>query len=316
MCTAAGTIAKRQLGNIMENILKRLRRGDVIVGDGALGTLLMQRGLKHGEPPELYNLTKPSILEEIASLYLNAGAEILTTNTFGASPLRLKQFLLDKEMEGINRSAVEAVRKIAGDKAYVSASVGPSALILKPHGDAEPEEIFSNYQLQAKALLAAAPDIVCIETMADPAEAALAIRAVRELDDSIPIMATMTFEKTAKGFFTYFGASIKDACSALGKAGANIIGSNCGDGIEKMIGIAQEFRQYSELPIAIQSNAGLPVESAAGLVYSETPDFVAGKSVELFYLGVQIVGGCCGTGPDHIRAIRQAVDKFIAVKRG
>jgi 5-methyltetrahydrofolate--homocysteine methyltransferase len=296
----------------MENILKRLRRGDVIVGDGALGTLLMQRGLKHGEPPEAYNLTKPYILEEIALLYLNAGAEILTTNTFGASPLRLKQFFLDGEMEGINRGAVEAVRKVAGDKAYVSASMGPSALILKPHGDAEPEEIFSNYQLQAKALLAAAPDMFCIETMADPTEASLAIKAVRELDRSIPIMATMTFGKTAKGFFTYFGASIKDACLALEKAGADIIGSNCGDGIEKMIGLAQEFRQNSSLPIAIQSNAGLPVESAAGLVYSETPEFVAGKAVELLNLGVQIVGGCCGTGPDHIRAIRQAVDAFIS----
>jgi 5-methyltetrahydrofolate--homocysteine methyltransferase len=296
----------------MDNILKRLQRGDVVVGDGALGTLLMQRGLKQGEPPEVYNLTRPYMLEEIASMYLEAGAEIVTTNTFGASPLRLKHFSLDKEMEEINRSAVEIVRRAVRDRAYVSASIGPSARILKPHGDADLEEVFSSFQSQTRALLAAGPDIICIETMADPIEASLAIKAVRSLNGIIPIMATMTFNKTPKGFFTYLGASVKDAAAALETAGANIIGSNCGDGAENMIGIAREFRQFSRAPIAIQGNAGLPIESETGLEYTEKPDFVAAKAIEMLKLGVQIVGGCCGTGPDHIRAIRQAVDAFIS----
>jgi 5-methyltetrahydrofolate--homocysteine methyltransferase len=272
--------------------------------------MLMQRGFKLGEAPESYNISKPYILEEIAALYLAAGAEISTTNTFGASPLRLKQFSLDKEMEEINRSAVAAVRKAVGDKAYVSASIGPSAKMMKPHGDAEPDELLANYQQQAKALLAAKPDMVCIETMADPIEAALAIKAVREQDREIPIMATMTFNKTPKGFFTYFGASISDSIKALEKAGANIIGSNCGNGMDNMVGIAQEFRRQSRLPIAIQGNAGLPVETAAGLVYSESPAFFAQKAVELLNLGVQIMGGCCGVNPDHIREIRNAVDNY------
>jgi 5-methyltetrahydrofolate--homocysteine methyltransferase len=296
----------------MEDILRRLQRGEVVVGDGALGTLLIQRGLKHGEPPEVYNLTRPHILEEIASLYLNAGAEIATTNTFGASPLRLKQFSLEKEMEEINRSAVQAVRRAVGDRAYVSASIGPSALILKPLGDADPEEAFSSFQRQARALLDAGPDMICIETMTDPVEASLAIKAVRSLDSSIPVMATVTFGETSKGFFTYLGASVKDAVSALEKAGADIIGSNCGEGIEKMIGIAREFRELSRFPIAIQSNAGKPVESETGLLYPETPDFVAGKAVELLKMGVQIIGGCCGTRPDHIRAIRKMVDGYAS----
>jgi 5-methyltetrahydrofolate--homocysteine methyltransferase len=296
----------------MENILKRLQRGEVIVGDGALGTMLIQRGLKHGDPPEVFNLTKPHILEEIASLYLKAGAEIVTTNTFGASPLRLKQFFMENETEEINRSAVEAVRKAVGDQAYVSASIGPSALMLKPLGDADPEEIFSSFQRQVRALLAAGPDMICIETMTDPAEASLAIKAVRSLDSSFPVMATMTFGETPKGFFTYLGASVKDAVGALEKEGANIIGSNCGEGIEKMIGIARELRKSTQFPIAIQSNAGLPVKSETGLTYSETPDFVARKAVELLKAGVQIIGGCCGTGPDHIRAIRKTVDGYVA----
>jgi 5-methyltetrahydrofolate--homocysteine methyltransferase len=310
MRTEAGATTKRQVDNNMENILKRLERGEVIVGDGALGTLLMQRGLKQGEPPEVYNLTRPYILEEIASLYLKAGAEIITTNSFGASPVRLKQFFLEKETEGINRSAVEAVRRAVGDQAYVSASIGPSALVLKPLGDADPEEVFSSFQRQAQALLSASPDMVCIETMSDPVEASLAIKAVRSIDSSIPVMTTMTFAETPKGFITYLGASVKDAVSALEEAGANIIGSNCGEGIKKMIGIAREFRKLTRLPIAIQSNAGQPVESGGGLVYSETPDFVSSKAVELLEMGVQIIGGCCGTTPEHIRAIRKVVDDW------
>ncbi len=299
----------------MENILKRLQRGDVVVGDGALGTMLMQRGLKQGEPPEAYNLTKPYVLEEIAALYLAAGSEIVMTNTFGASPLRLRHFSLEKETERINRNAVDAVRKAVQDRAYVSASVGPSALMLKPYGAADPEEVYESFRRQARALLDAAPDMFCIETMADPAEASLAIQAIRSLDGSVPVMATMTFGKNPKGFFTFLGASVQGSAAALEKAGADIVGSNCGEGIETMIEIAREFRQCSKLPVAIQSNAGLPAKSDTGLVYAETPGYVGEKAAELLKLGVQIIGGCCGTGPDHIRAIRGAVDAFISARQ-
>lgn len=296
----------------MENILERLHRGDVIVGDGALGTQLMKRGLKHGDPPEIMNLTRPSILEEIAAEYLDAGAEIITTNSFGASSLRLKQFSLDKDAEEINRSAVRAVRRAVGDRAYVSASVGPTARMLKPSGDTDPEEVFSSLQNQIRILLEAGVDMICIETMMDATEAALAIQAARSLDTRIPVMATMTFGKTPQGFFTMMGSSIEGAAAAMEKAGADIIGSNCGSGAEVMVEIAREFRRVSKLPIAIQSNAGLPVAADSGLVYPETPEFFAEKTVELLKLGVQIIGGCCGTGPEHIRAIRKAVDAYRA----
>ncbi len=292
----------------MENILERLRRGEVIVGDGALGTQLLQRGLKLGEPPEAYNLTKSYILEEIASLYLNAGAEIITTNTFGASPMRLQQFSLEKDMEKINRSAVEAVRKVAGQKAYVSGSVGPTARMIKPLGQTDPDEVLSAFQDQIGALLAAGADMICIETMTDLAEAILAVKAARSLNSKIPVMATMTFGKTPQGYFTIMGTSVKDAATALEKAGADIVGSNCGNGMENMVGIAREYLQSSRLPIAIQGNAGIPIATEKGFEYPETPDFVAGKAVELLSLGVQVIGGCCGTGPEHIRAIRKVVD--------
>jgi 5-methyltetrahydrofolate--homocysteine methyltransferase len=292
----------------MKDILERLKRGDVIIGDGALGALLLQRGLTHRQPPELYNLTTPHIIEEIASQYLEAGAEIITTNTFGASPLRLRQFSLEKEMEAINRGAVDAVRRVVGDKAYVSASIGPSGHMLKPLGNIEPEEVYASYQRQIGALLAAGIDLVCIETMVDLAEAALATKAARALDRDLPIMTTMTFAKRPRGYFTLMGSSVRDAVSGLESAGANVVGSNCGNGMEQMVEIAGEFRRHAAVPVAIQGNAGVPVLSETGIVYPETPDFVAGKAVELFKLGVQIIGGCCGTEPAHIRAIRNAID--------
>ena len=292
----------------MENILERLKRGEVIVGDGALGTMLMQRGLKTGESPETYNLKNPEILEEIASLYLDAGSEIISTNTFGASPMRLRHFSLDKEMEAINRSAVEAVRRAVRGNAYVSASVGPSAKMLKPRGDTEPEEIYASFNRQLSALFAAGIDLVCIETVMDVKEAALAIKAARSLDSKIPIMATVTFGKSPQGYFTLMGTSVKDAAAALEEAGADIIGSNCGNGAAQMVEIAREFRQHAHVPVAIQSNAGLPVKAESGLIYPETPDFVAARAAEMLDLGVQIVGGCCGTTPDHIRALRKMVD--------
>jgi 5-methyltetrahydrofolate--homocysteine methyltransferase len=292
----------------MEDILGRLKRGDVILGDGALGTMLMQRGLKTGEAPETYNLKKPEILEEIASLYLDAGSEIISTNTFGASPMRLQQFSLDKETEAINRSAVEAVRRAVRGKAYISASIGPSAKMLKPLGDAEPAEVYDSFYRQMSALLAAGIDMVCIETVMDVKQAALAIKAARSLDSKIPIMTTVTFGKSPQGYFTLMGTSIKDAAVALEEAGADIIGSNCGNGAAQMVEIAKEFRQHAHVPVAIQSNAGLPVKVGSGLVYTETPDFVAARAAEMLDLGVQIVGGCCGTTPDHIRALRKMVD--------
>lgn len=294
----------------MLNILDRLKRGDVIVGDGAFGTMLMQRGLKQGDPPETINLAAPQILEEISALYLEAGAEIVTTNSFGGSSLRLQHFSLENDMERINRAAVEAARRAVGDRAYVSGSVGPTAKMLKPFGDTDPEEIFESFRAQIGVLISSGIDIVCIETMTDVAEAELAVKAARAISTEIPVMATVTFDKSAKGFRTLMGTSIRETAERLAAAGADIVGSNCGNGSEIMLQIAREYMQYSALPVAIQSNAGLPVQSNEKLVYPETPEFAAEKAAEMVKLGVRIIGGCCGTGPEHIRAIRRVVDAY------
>jgi len=292
----------------MKSLLGRLKDGEILVADGAMGTMLFDFGLKPGEPPESFNLTRPEVLEEIARLYLDAGADIIQTNTFGASPLRLSTYSLEDKTEKINKNAVLAVRKVVEDRAYISASCGPSGRLLKPYGDIEPEEIYESFKRQMKALISAGIDSICTETMTDLREATLVIKAAKAVSPSTPVMATMTFDPTPRGFYTVMGTSIEDAAHGLKEAGADIIGSNCGNGIENMVKIGKEFKKYSQLPIIIQSNAGLPEMQGDKPVYPETPEFMAEKAKELVSAGVSIIGGCCGTTPEHIRSIRESVD--------
>ena len=292
----------------MKAFLDRIANGEILVSDGAMGSLLMARGLSGGDCPESFNLSHPEILEEIASLYLDAGADIVQTNTFGASPLKLMSYSLEEETEEINSKAVLAVKKSVGEKAYVSASCGPCGKLLKPYGDSEPEEVYNSFYRQLNTLIETGVDIVCVETMTDMNEALLAIKGARSVSSSIPIMATMTFDKTTRGFFTVMGVDIETASKELEGGGANIIGSNCGNGIENMILITGEFRKYSQLPLIIQANAGMPELREGVPVYPETPDFMARRSKKLIDKGVSIIGGCCGTTPAHIRAFRQMID--------
>ncbi len=289
-------------------MLERLARGAVLVADGAIGTMLMARGLERGKPPESFNLTRSDVLVDIAREYLTAGADIVQTNTFGASRLKLKHYALDRKVREINENAVAAVRQAVGDKAYVSGSCGPTGQFLKPYGDIDPEEMTAVFHEQIDALVSAGVDLVCIETMTDLGEAVCALKAAKQVSGTVPVIATMTFDETPKGFFTIMGVNIKTAVEGLESAGADIIGSNCGNGIENMVRIGREFRERTKLPVIIQSNAGLPELRDKEVVYPESPDFMAGKVVELIDLGVSIIGGCCGTTPDHIRAFRKAVD--------
>lgn len=292
----------------MAGLLEKLRGGEILVGDGAWGTMLMARGLEPGQCPELVNLERPEILGEIASLYVDAGAELITTNTFGGSSLKLAAYNLAERTEEINRRAVHELRPVVGDRAYISASVGPTGKILKPYGDTAPEQVSESFSRQIGALIEAGADLICIETMMDLSEAQLAIGAARSICTEIPIIATMTFDATPRGFFTMMGSSIAQAAAGLEEAGADIIGSNCGNGIEKMVEIALEMKRCSELPLIIQSNAGLPENRAGEVVYPESPELMADQAAKLIELGVAVIGGCCGTGPDHIRAFRRLVD--------
>jgi 5-methyltetrahydrofolate--homocysteine methyltransferase len=296
----------------MDGPLERLQSGEILCGDGGWGTQLMARGLEPGDSPEALNLSNPEALVEVAELYVDAGAELITTNTFGGSSLKLKDFSLDHQTEEINAAAIEVLKPVVSGRAYISASIGPTGKLLKPYGDTEPEQMAESFGRQVGAVIEAGTDIVCVETMIDLTEALLAIKAARAISSEIPIIATMTFDKTPRGYFTVMGVSVEQACNGLTDAGANIVGSNCGNGIEKMIEIAAEFVEHSKLPVIIQSNAGVPENVGGEVVYPETPEFMAERTPQLIDLGVKIIGGCCGTGPDHIRAFRAVIDRYRA----
>lgn len=292
----------------MQPLLERLAAGERFVGDGAMGTMLLARGLEPGQPPETITLSRPGVLEEIARLYLDAGADLLETNTFGGSPLKLALHGLEHETETLNRSAVAVVRRVAGDRAYVAGSCGPSGRLLEPYGDTTRDAMYEGFRRQMTALIAAGVDCVCIETMTDLAEATLAIRAAKDVSAAIPVLATMTFDPTPRGYFTIMGVSVAAAAAGLADAGADVIGSNCGTGIEHMVAIAREFRRHTPLPLLIQPNAGLPRMVGDTTVYDETPAFMADRARGLIDAGVAIIGGCCGTTPAHIAALRALVD--------
>jgi len=294
---------------MLKPFLERIQQGEILLSDGALGTMLMQRGLRSGGSPDEFVLSHPEVLQDIAQEYLTAGAEIMVTDTFGASGLRLASYGLADRTEELNRRAVELLRAKAGDKAYVFADIGPSGRILKPYGNTDPGEVLASYEGQMRALAEARVDAFCLETMIDLAEAELATRAAKNVAPDVPVIATMTFERRRKGFFTVMGNSIKQVCDGLVRAGADMVGSNCGNGIEQMIEIARELRTATSLPLSIRPNAGMPVTSGEGVSYPETPEFMALRLPDLLAAGASIIGGCCGTRPDHIRALRQVLDQ-------
>lgn len=294
----------------MLSFLENIKSGKILLSDGAMGSLLMERGLKQGECPENLNLTQPKILEEITQLYLDAGSDIIQSNTFGASPMKLSDYGLDDKTEEINRVGVSLAKNVVGDKAYIYGSCGPSGKILQPFGDGDPDELQRGFERQIKAMVFAEVDVIFIETMTDLNEAKIAIKAAKTVAPEITVVACMTFEDTPKGFFTIMGNSLVDAASELELAGAEVIGSNCGNGIDKMIQIAVELKKTSNLPLIIQSNAGLPINKEGQIIYPETPEIFAHKVSDLIDAGVSIVGGCCGTTPDTIRAMRKTIDSM------
>ncbi len=290
----------------MVPFMERISAGEILISDGAIGTMLQQMGGYRICPEEL-NLSRPDVLEEVAGLYVEAGSDIVHTNTFGASPLKLATAGLLEYIEEINQSAVEAVRQAAGPDTLVSGSIGPTGKLMLMD-ETTPRGIEIGYLRQIGIVVEAGVDLICIETMTDLIEALIAVRAAKAVAPDIPCMATMTFDPTPQGFMTIMGVSIEEAVPRLLDEGADVVGSNCGHGIETMLAIARAFREVSDAPLIIQSNAGMPELIDGDIVYSESPEMFADRVPDLLEAGVSVIGGCCGTTPDHIRAIREAID--------
>jgi 5-methyltetrahydrofolate--homocysteine methyltransferase len=275
--------------------------------------MLQARGLPAGECPEAWNVSHPEVVREIAAAYAAAGADMVLTNTFGGSPIKLARFGLREKTAPINRAGVRLSREGAPGR-VVAASVGPCGELLAPLGTLSEEEAEAGFAEQIAALLEGGVRVIVIETMTSLEEALCALRAAKKLDPQVEAAVTLTFDPTPSGFHTIMGVDIPRAVAELSRAGADVLGSNCGNGIDQMIPIAREFRRLSDRPILIQANAGQPELVGGQTVFRESPRYMASRVRELVEAGADIVGGCCGTNPRHISACRREVDRLRAAR--
>jgi len=276
-----------------------LSRGPVIT-DGAWGTQLQARGLGLGEFPDLWNLTNPERVGEVARAYVEAGSDVILTNTFGANRIRLaEQNAADRAAE-INARGVEISRAAAAGRAKVFASIGPSGKLLMS-GDVAADDLRAAYLEQAKALAGAGADALVVETMSDLEEALLAVSAARET--GLPVVACMVFDVGREKDRTMMGNTPEQVANALTDAGADVIGANCGQGIAGFVPICKRLHAATDRPIWAKANAGLPEMVNGKTVYKTTPEDFVSFLPELLKAGASFVGGCCGTSPAFVAAL-------------
>lgn len=274
--------------------------------DGAMGTMLIDKGLESDKVSEYCNLARQGILREVHAAYLNAGAEILTTNTFGGSRLKLEKAGLADKVEEINYNAAQIARKVTGNH-FVAGDLGPSGYMLQPLGPKDPKEIRDNYAEQTEYLIKGGADIILIETMFDLNEMLAALKGVKSVTDA-PVFTTMTFEKKPPGFVTVMGNQLEDSLKTLLDNGATVVGANCSIGSDEMLLLAREIRDLiDDSPLMVQPNAGMPQTKGEQVIYPESPDLFSDNIAQIKKLGIEIVGGCCGTNPNHIKNIKNKI---------
>ena len=280
-------------------------RERVLILDGAMGTMLQERGLKPGQSPEELNLSLPGVVAGVHSEYVNVGADIIVTNTFGGNRMKLSHYGLEGKIREINVAAVAIAREAAGQRAYVGASIGPTGSFVEPVGDLTFDEMAAVFREQARHLVDAGADFISFETFLDIKEIRAGIIAVREIAPDIPIVAQLTFDDKGR---SVLGTPPEAAAITLEAAGANIVGSNCGLGIEGIYEILAAMRGVTRLPLISQANAGLAQLKDGKTIFPGTPEEMTSYHDRLLKLGVRIIGGCCGTTPAHIRAMREALE--------
>jgi len=279
----------------------------VLLADGAWGTEFLKRGLKQGDPPEVWNLENPEAVKAVAESYRDAGSLIILTNSFGGNRFQLERHGVTAETREINRIAARLTREACAGKAITAGDIGPSGKLFIM-GEVSEDELFSAFEEQAEALQEGGAEWIVVETMIDMGEMEIAVRAAAKT--GLPVVASMTYEKGKAGYRTVMGHSPADCVAAATAAGAAVIGANCGSGVDTYVELASELGRLTELPIWIKGNAGLPELVDGRTIYRMTPEIYASYIPRLLEAGVAIVGGCCGTSPEFIQKIKIEVDKW------
>jgi 5-methyltetrahydrofolate--homocysteine methyltransferase len=289
----------------VEDILSRLESGRVIVADGAMGTMLQAAGLPTGMSPESWLLENPDPVRDVHRAYVDAGADMILTCTFGGTRTRLKRAGLSERVAEVNRRAVEIAREAAVDESYVAGDIGPLGELLAPMGKTTYEQAVEIFAEQAAALAEAGVDVLYIETMSDLNEVRAAVVGAQRARAGIPIFATLSFDRHGR---TNMGVSPEQAAEALLALGLDAFGANCGATLEMTEGAVAKMHQTApQVPLAVKPNAGKPYTVGRQVVYDATPQDMADYARRFVALGARVVGACCGSAPAHIQAIAQAV---------
>ncbi|HRJ44421.1 MAG TPA: betaine--homocysteine S-methyltransferase [Caldilineaceae bacterium] len=288
-------------------LLTWLQEGRLLMSDGAMGTMLQDAGLTDGGAPELWNVKSPEVVRAIYQGYLDAGSNIISTNTFGGTSARLKLHKMEDRVAELNEAGVRLAAEVAHPAgALVAASIGPTGELIVPLGPLTIEEATVIFAEQAAALAAGGADCILIETMSDMREVEAAVKGAQQATD-LPVVVTLTFDTN---FHTMMGVSPKQAVETLSGWGVFLIGANCGNGPSEIEAVMTEMAQHRPKGVYLmaQSNAGMPQYNAGHIHYDGTPEVMADYATKMRNLGVNVIGGCCGTTPVHLRAMRQALD--------
>ena len=293
----------------MANVYEWLDAGNPLVGDGAMGTALQDLGLTDGGAPELWNVEQPEKVASVLRAYATAGANVVTTNTFGGTKGRLEMHDLGDRVHELNKAGSEVARSVADEfeNVFVFGDVGPSGELMDPMGTLTPESGKALFADQIRGLVDGGCDAILIETMSDLGEVSAAVEAAKEVAPGMPIVATLSFDTNLR---TMMGVKPAQAITAIAEMGVRLIGANCGRGTDEMRIIAGELADAKPagVHIFIQSNAGLPQLVGADFVYTGTPEEMGEFATEMKALGIKAIGSCCGSTQSHTAAIAQALN--------